>query len=130
MKAEVKKTGKIVEVFEALRGNICRDEMQYLDRDGNSYSWEDLEFILPETLDQISKSLFGEDSSVHKLVKEDTSLCDLWEQRRYEISKDVLSAIIAKSTVMKGQTLKTLRGAEVVGLAIAYADTLIKKLKE
>ena len=45
-----------------------------------------------------------------------------WEQRRYEIAKDVLIALIAKPEIVL-----TASDAKV---AIRYADALIKELKK
>lgn len=97
MKAEVKSTGEIVDILIESGG-------YYGDNHGHWYHADDLNFI--EIIDE----------------KEDT--CDIWEQRRYEISKDILNTLIAKSIIVDEQTLKN------IDIAVTYADTLIKKLKD
>lgn len=131
MKAEVKKTGKIVEVFEAPRGNIYGGEMQYLDGDGNFYSWEDLDFTLPETFDQLAKSLLDSDSSICKVTNKDIAPYDIWEERRFDISKQILAVLIYSNRAHLDPTSESYPTREnVAWTAVAYADALIKELKK
>jgi len=48
-----------------------------------------------------------------------------WEQRRYEIAKDTMCALIISDSIPK--TTPVLKVEE---LAVAYADGLIKELKK
>lgn len=112
MKARIKKTGEIVEVVKYSKHNHC---IEY----GNSFgeydtkSLDDVDLILDEpTID--------------------------WEQRRYEIAKDVMAGIISneeqaayarvEAKYEKGE-IHTIPKA-ISRYAIALADGLIEELKK
>lgn len=52
-----------------------------------------------------------------------------WEQRRYEIAKEMMTEIYRQKAVIKthGQSINL---KDIVNIAVAFADMLIKKLKE
>lgn len=55
-------------------------------------------------------------------VKDDPNIKEIdWEQRRYEIAKDVLSALIPNRYMSYEQ---------MPGVAVKFADTLIEELKK
>lgn len=109
MKARVKETGKIAEVV------------------GIKVS-QDLHLGMPVT----TALPLEEVELLSNTTKEDTAPCDLWEQRRYEVSKDALLAIINSpsnhANNEQGDVLSPTSTA--VREAIDYADELIKRLKE
>lgn len=113
MKARIRKTGEIVDVIAFKSSEACpeKDWVRYVDSEGLDLiqglnALEDL-----EDLEVIDKT---EDKAVD------------WEQRRYEIAKEMMAAFLSNSSreVYEG-TFKT--QAEC---AVAFADELIAKLKE
>ena len=68
---------------------------------------------------QIEQSFF---ESGTRYFKENTSKGIDWEQRRYEIAKDILIAFITKPEIIVT--------ASYTKVAIGYADALIKELKK
>lgn len=54
-----------------------------------------------------------------------TSFEDIWKQRRYEIAKDTMCALIINDNLPK-----VTPALKVEKLAVAYADELIKELKK
>lgn len=98
MKAKVKATGEIVEVIKYSKYNHC---IEY----GNSFGEYD------------TKSL----DDVDLIIDEPT--ID-WEQRRYEIAKDVLAAQISDTEYAENNSEQIL-----AKYAVKYADALIEELK-
>lgn len=113
MKAKIRKTGEIVDVIAFKSSEACpeKDWVRYVDSEGLDLIQElnDLEDL--EDLEVIDKT---EDKAVD------------WEQRRYEIAKEMMAAFLSNSSreVYEGP-FKT--QAEY---AVAFADALIAELKE
>lgn len=108
MKAKIRKTGEVVDVI-TYSGHTYRsdiDVVSYIDSKGN------------ECVD-MKMNRFWDFEDVEE------SLID-WEQRRYEISKDVLSAFLSNSNeiIFEGNPEDHAKDA------VVFADTLIKKLRE
>ena len=106
MRARVKATGKIIEV--SWRRNIitsCGVEKQYVDNNCEwcTYVQSELEFIKEEPQKDID-----------------------WEQRRYEIAKDMMAAFLSNScsNVYMGNP------DEQAKCAIMFVDALISELKK
>lgn len=109
MKARIKKTGEIVEVIKYSKHNHC---IEY----GNSFgeydtkSLDDVDLILDEpTID--------------------------WEQRRYEIAKDVMAAFISAPSYLfcvNNNYYETSHSLprSVAEDAVEYAEALIEELKK
>lgn len=94
MKAKIKKTGEIIDVKEYASVKEGVGFLGYIDEGGKTYPKEELTVI-------------GESKSID------------WEQRRYEIAKSCLNALLANNDYQ-----------ECVNESIEYADKLIKKLKK
>lgn len=95
MKARVKSTGVLVDVTPQLNINSQHNNNYLYVCDNMVYRECELDFF-SETID--------------------------WEQRRYELAKDIIKAVIAED-----------RGGDsdaIVKYAVNCADTLIKRLKE
>ena len=55
-------------------------------------------------------------------IKDDHNIKEIdWEQRRYEIAKDVLSTLVSDPNIAD---------CEIASEAVRYADALIKELKK
>lgn len=105
MKAKVKETGEIV--------NIADYSTIYLEKYDGSYHINELEFIQGE---------------------ENQSIID-WEQRRYEIAKSAMNAMLANPELLEVVTNKeyVVRPScqeRVAKVSVAYADALITELKK
>lgn len=100
MKVRVKKTGEVLNVAEYAK--VATD---HSDGWGNpiEYDLDEIEIITDEPKAEGKPSID-------------------WEQRRYEVAKEMLSTIKSSSTVP--QTV-----AEFARFSIKYADELIKQLK-
>ena len=48
-----------------------------------------------------------------------------WEQRRYEIAKDVLGAMLSNPNIVEGEV-----STPIVGVSVQIADLLIAELKK
>ena len=108
MKAKIRKTGEVVDVI-TYSGHTYRsdiDVVSYIDCKGN------------ECVD-MKMTRFWDFEDVEE------SLID-WEQRRYEISKDVLSAFLSNSNEMIFEGNPEDHAKD----AVVFADALIKKLRE
>ena len=108
MKAKIRKTGEVVDVI-TYSGHTYRsdiDVVSYIDCKGN------------ECVD-MKMNRFWDFEDVEE------SLID-WEQRRYEISKDVLSAFLSNSNEMIFEGNPEDHAKD----AVVFADALIKKLRE
>ncbi len=108
MKAKIRKTGEVVDVI-TYSGHTYRsdiDVVSYIDSKGN------------ECVD-MKMNRFWDFEDVEE------SLID-WEQRRYEISKDVLSAFLSNSNEMIFEGNPEDHAKD----AVVFADALIKKLRE
>lgn len=110
MKARIRKTGEIVDVIAFKSSEACpeKDWVRYVDSEGLDIIQE---LNALEDLEVIDKT---EDKAVD------------WEQRRYEIAKEMMAAFLSNSNreVYEG-AFKT--QAEY---AVAFADALIAKLKK
>jgi hypothetical protein len=110
MKAKIRKTGEIVDVIAFKSSEACpeKDWVRYVDSEG---------------LDLIQELNALEDLEV--IDKTENKAVD-WEQRRYEIAKEMMAAFLSNSSreVYEG-AFKT--QAEY---AVVFADALIAKLKE
>lgn len=107
MKAKIRKTGEVVDVI-TYSGHTYRsdiDVVSYIDSKGN------------ECVD-MKMNRFWDFEDVEE------SLID-WKQRRYEISKDVLSAFLSNSNEMIFEGNPEDHAKD----AVEFADALIKKLK-
>lgn len=108
MKAKIRKTGEVVDVI-TYSGHTYRsdiDVVSYIDSKGN------------ECVD-MKMNRFWDFEDVEE------SLID-WKQRRYEISKDVLSAFLSNSNEMIFEGNPEDHAKD----AVVFADALIKKLRE
>lgn len=106
MKAKIRKTGEVVDVI-TYSGHTYRsdiDVVSYIDSKGN------------ECVD-MKMNRFWDFEDVEE------SLID-WKQRRYEISKDVLSAFLSNSNEMIFEGNPEDHAKD----AVVFADALIKKL--
>lgn len=100
MKVKVKDTGEIVDVKFATHPNPAVDETYWWCKDKQeSYHKSELDFM-------------GADIN--------------WEQRRYEIAKDVMNGLLSAQTWVNPE-FKTIEAAK---LAVVFADELIEKLKK
>lgn len=97
MKARVKNTGEIVEVSPSGVTTVHRTGTKYTTKDGRELLDLALEFL--PVID--------------------------WEQRRYEIAKDVLAACLAKY----GMNFDESADVGMCKRCVEIANTLIKKLK-
>ena len=103
MKAKIKDTGEIINVKFALHPNPCFERHYwYCNEKKESYDERELDFLDNE--------------------KSETKKID-WEQRRYEIAKDVLAASFA--TPMEGVIIQSYTQS-----CVRIADILIEELKK
>lgn len=104
-KLKIKKTGEIVDVvnFGCGTNRSKADKVSYIDSKGVEHVDEPLNYYWD----------FEEISSLDDSID--------WEQRRYEIAKDVLITLIAYPTRTHNNFYEE---------AINFADNLIEKLKE
>lgn len=125
MKAKIRKTGEIVDVISYSGSTIrneCIDKVSYIDSKGVEHDRETLNYYWD--FEQID-------------VKEDNFPKIDWEQRRYEIAKEMLpyTAKTSREVLMSGYSLgkdaegKTL-GEFCAFFAISFADALIEELKK
>lgn len=125
MKAIIRKTGEIVDIVSYSGGTVrcdILDRVSYIDSKGIEHDRETLNYYWD--FEQID-------------VKEDAFSKIDWEQRRYEIAKEMLpyTAETSRSILMSGHGLgddakgKTL--TEVcASSAVSFADALIEELKK
>lgn len=110
MKIKVIKTNEIVNVMEVPQG-FGLDDAPYLRTDGKGrYSKEDIEI------------LESEDEPMIGVL--DDPYDDIWEERRYEIAKQVLAL---SSLDEYGEMLEPSKAAKV---AVERADALIAELRK
>lgn len=108
MKAKIRKTGEVVDVI-TYSGHTYRsdiDVVSYIDSKGN------------ECVDMKMNRFWDFEDVEENLID--------WEQRRYEISKDVLSAFLSNSNEMIFEGNPEDHAKD----AVIFADALIKKLRE
>lgn len=108
MKAKIRKTGEVVDVI-TYSGHTYRsdiDVVSYIDSKGN------------ECVDMKMNRFWDFEDAEESLID--------WEQRRYEISKDVLSAFLSNSNEMIFEGNPEDHAKD----AIIFADALINKLRE
>lgn len=126
MKAKIRKTGEIVEIIsysgDTVRSNIL-DSVSYIDSKGVEHDREKLNYYWD--FEQIPD------------VKEDSFPKIDWEQRRYEIAKEMLpyTAKTSREVLMSGYSLgKDAEGKTLeefcAFFAISFADALIEELKK
>lgn len=102
MKAKVKATGKVIILNEKV-SLIDYARGMYRDTEGNKYHWKELEFIEEKVENPID-----------------------WEQRRYEIAKDIMKGFVENShNKCVDESIQILASWSVVG-----ADALIAELKK
>ncbi len=115
MKAKIRKTGEVVDVI-TYSGHTYRsdiDVVSYIDSKGN------------ECVDMKMNRFWDFEDVEESYLSAKESLID-WEQRRYEISKDVLSAFLSNSNEMIFEGNPEDHAKD----AIIFADALINKLRE
>lgn len=103
MKAKIKSTGEVIEVSRIENIITKRGvERQYVDNNRSwcTYGQSELEFIKEEP---------------HKNID--------WEQRRYEIAKNALPAIMNKASVHFTKE-------DIIQCVVDFADALIEELKK
>lgn len=108
MKAKIRKTGEVVYVI-TYSGHTYRsdiDVVSYIDSKGN------------ECVDMKMNRFWDFEDVEENLID--------WEQRRYEISKDVLSAFLSNSNEMIFEGNPEDHAKD----AVVFANALIKKLRE
>lgn len=108
MKAKIRKTGEVVDVI-TYSGHTYRsdiDVVSYIDSKGN------------ECVDMKMNRFWNFEDVEENLID--------WKQRRYEISKDVLSAFLSNSNEMIFEGNPEDHAKD----AVVFADALIKKLRE
>lgn len=103
MKAKVKATGQIIELNDEKLSLLDYARGVYRDTEGNKFHWKELEFI----------------------ENKDEKPID-WEQRRYEIAKDMMAAFLSNSCSI----IYTGNPDEQAKYAVIYADALIAELKK
>lgn len=105
VKARIKKTGEIKEINEENISLWDYARGMYKDKDGNKYHWKELEFI------EIDEKPID------------------WEQRRYEIAKEMLP-VIFQETKEYSSSGGISDYHDIPKLAVDYADLLIAELKK
>ena len=113
MKARIKSTGEIVEVFDYRYGSKISSEnfVVYTDSNGHAHFEKGVDF--------------SED--FEELSEDEARNSDKWEQRRYEIAKSVASGLCANSNLdvrFKGND------ENIVRYSIKITDLLIAELKK
>lgn len=105
MKARIKSTGEIVDVFDYRYGSKISSEnfVVYTDSNGHAHFEKGVDFS--EDFEEVSD--------------EEARQSDKWEQRRYEIAKEVFASIY---------DIPQNKGLEKV--AVRAADALIAELKK
>lgn len=103
MKAKVKATGQIIELNDEKLSLLDYARGIYRDTEGNKFHWNELEFI----------------------ENKDEKPID-WEQRRYEIAKDMIAAFLSNpcSIIYEGNP------DEQAKWAVIFANALIAELKK
>ena len=111
-KAKIRKTGEVIDVIyfrcSTIR-NIC-DEVSYIDSKGIEHEGENLNYYWD-----------------FENIPNSDAIID-WEQRRYEIAKEMLSVIYYDDNPQEGEDYLTLQQA--ANEAVRYADALIRELKK
>lgn len=125
MKVKIRKTGEIVDIIScsgSTIGNECIYKVSYIDSKGVEHDRETLNYYWD--FEQID-------------VKEDNFPKIDWEQRRYEIAREILpyAAETCRSILMSGHSL----GDDAKGKtfteycassAVSFADALIEELRK
>lgn len=104
-KAKIRKTGEVVDVI-CFRCSTIRniyDEVSYIDSKGREHEGENLNYYWD-----------------FENIPNSDAIID-WEQRRYEIAKDVAAGLVSRPIPTYDS---------VVNFAIKTADKLIERLKE
>lgn len=113
MKARIKATGEIVDVFDYRHGSKISSEnfVAYTDSNGHAHFEKGVDFS--EDFEEVSD--------------EEARQSDKWEQRRYEIAKSVLQGFCANSepSIVQGTTFQ-----QITEWSIEIADLLIAELKK
>ena len=110
--------GQIVLINKSCIGGMVRDEQEGLTRVWDNGVTECAYYDFKETPEEI---LAMPD------IEEGNKVID-WEQRRYEIAKEMLSVIYSDDNPQEGEDYLTLQQA--ANEAIRYAEVLIRELKK
>ena len=115
MKARIKVTGEIVDVFDYRFGSkISSDNfVAYTDSNGHPHFEKGVDFS--EDFEEVSE--------------DEARQSDKWEQRRYEIAKEMLSITYQESRniLLRGGDVDT---PDIIESAVKFADMLITELKK
>lgn len=115
MKARIKSTGEIVEVFDYRYGSKISSEnfVVYTDSNGHAHFEKGVDF--------------SED--FEEVCDEEARQADRWEQRRYEIAKEMLPITYQESRniLLRGGDVDT---PDIIESAVKFADMLIAELKK
>lgn len=111
MKARIKSTGEIVEVFDYRYGSKISSEnfVVYIDSNGDPHFDKGVDF--------------SED--FEELSDEEARQSDKWEQRRYEIAKEAFTAMFINPGIKTDDA-----AAAAAEIAVLAADALIAELKK
>lgn len=112
MKARIKSTGEIVDVFDYRYGSKISSEnfVVYTDSNGHAHFEKGVDFS--EDFEEVSD--------------EEARQSDKWEQRRYEIAKDLMAALEYTNTPEGGWYNPEVQAQ----YAVRAADALIAELKK
>lgn len=115
MKARIKATGEIVDVFDYCYGSKISSEnfVVYTDSNGHAHFERDVDFS--EDFEEVSE--------------DEARQSDKWEQRRYEIAKEMLPITYQESRniLLRGGDVDT---PDIIESAVKFADMLITELKK
>ena len=110
--------GQIVFINKSCIGGMLRDEQEGLTRVWDNGVTECAYYDFKETPEEIL--LMPDIEEANKVID--------WEQRRYEIAKEMLSVIYSDDKPQEGEDYLTLQQA--ANEAVRYAEALIKELKK
>ena len=112
MKARIKATGEIVDVFDYRHGSKISSEnfVAYIDSNGHPHCDKGVDF--EEDFEEVSDN--------------ESRCTDKWEQRRYEIAKDLMAALEYTNTPEGGWYNPEVQAQ----YAVRAADALIAELKK
>lgn len=115
MKAKIKSTGEIVDVSDYRFGSKISSEnfVVYTDSHGRVHLDSDVDFS--EDFEEVSD--------------EEVRNSDKWEQRRYEVAKEMLPITYQESRniLLRGGDVDT---PDIITSAVKFADMLIAELKK
>lgn len=111
MKARIKNTNEIIDVF-------CGSDGRFYTDHETVYDHNELQF---------DRGINPINAKELVITTEDTTPCDLWEERRYEIAKEISTSIFLYYRQKSGSLYTD---KEIAQKAVEYADTLIDELKK